>query len=58
MSRYITSVHALVNFWFYSLILALWPSTTSQSFIYSFTVVHGFVAVSCNLVVTLEEAHI
>jgi len=29
----------------------------SQPFIYGFTTVHGFIAVTCNFMVTFEDAH-
>jgi len=31
--------------------------SASQPFIYGFTAVHGFIAITCNLVVTFGDAH-
>jgi len=39
------------------LVLASQLTTASQPFIYGFTAVHGFIAVTCNLVVTFGDAH-
>jgi len=39
------------------LVLASQPTTALQLFIYGFTAVHGFIVVTCNLMVTFEDTH-
>jgi len=39
------------------LVLVSWQTAASQLFIYGITTVHGFIAVSCNLMVTFGDAH-
>jgi len=39
------------------LVSASQPTTALQLSIYGFTAVHGFIAITCNLMVTFRDAH-
>jgi len=39
------------------LVSASQPTTASKPFIYGFTAIHSFIAVTCNFMVTFGDAH-
>ena len=41
----------------FGLVSASQPIMASQLFIYGFTAVHGFIAVTCKLMITFRDAH-
>ena len=54
---HITNAQALVNHWLSYRVQLHSRLRLSQLFIYEFTSVHGFRAASCNLKVTIVDAH-